>query len=650
MDSATPTSVPGPLVLNRLEQLKATGDLPSPKGAALAMIRLTEKENTSIGDLAHAVKTDPAFAGRLIKAANSVRPVGRRPVASISDALTILGIPAVRALALGFSLLSGYRAGNCKNFDYKRYWSHSLITAVAFQALAIRCRAAPPDEAFSIGLLARVGELALATTYPEEYSRLIDQAGHDENLSMAVLEHRGFAMVHGELTTAMLIDWGMPKIYTDPVYYFENPERADFPDGSRQEILMNALVLADAIADICLAKDSRRRGMMAHLFMLGSRLSIEAESLSELCDKAAAEWIEWGALLNVEATAVPPFGELSQAPDAPQFIANGALPAAGDSYRMRVLVVDDDTTMRTLLCALLTKSGHEVFSASNGREAFEMAIDLRPQIMVVDWIMPEMDGVALTRALRQTKVGRGVYILILTSIEDEARLVEAFESGVDDYMVKPLKPRVLGARLRAGQRVIRLQQEIESDREEIRRFAAELAVTNRRLQEVALTDALTGYPNRRYAMERFAQEWSGTTRSKRPLSCMVIDLDAFKIVNDTYGHDIGDIVLKQVASALKSGLRTPDVISRIGGDEFLVICPDTGLEAALLCGERVRQAVAQQQIVAGGLRFQGSISVGVATRDASMVDFDALIKMADRGAYLAKERGRNTVATLQSVP
>ncbi len=198
--------------------------------------------------------------------------------------------------------------------------------------------------------------------------------------------------------------------------------------------------------------------------------------------------------------------------------------------------------------------------------------------------------------------------------------------------------------------LVQLQHEIERDREEIRKFAAELSVTNRRLQEVALTDALTGFPNRRYAMERFDQEWAVGSRSGRALSCLVIDVDAFKTVNDTYGHDVGDAVLKQTAAALKSGLRTPDVVCRIGGDEFLAICPDTDLAAALMCGERVRQAVAAIAIKVGSLEIKVGISVGVATREATMADVDALIKAADQGVYVAKQRGRNCVATMQERP
>jgi diguanylate cyclase (GGDEF)-like protein len=261
--------------------------------------------------------------------------------------------------------------------------------------------------------------------------------------------------------------------------------------------------------------------------------------------------------------------------------------------------------------------------------------------------MPEMDGMEVTRALRMTKIGRTIYILLLTSLEDDERLIEAFESGVDDFVAKPVKPRVLAARLRAGQRVVRLQQEIEKEREEIRHFAAELAVTNRRLQEVALTDSLTGFPNRRHAIDRMAQEWAASTRSRRPMSCMVIDIDNFKQINDCHGHDVGDEVLVQASGALKGALRGQDMIARTGGDEFLVICPDTSIEAAMACGERLRRAVDGQAVLAGKLTVKVTISVGVATRETAMNDSDALVKRADQGAYMAKERGRNMVCSAQ---
>lgn len=630
---------------SRFQQLKATGDLPSPKGVALAVIRLTQRENLAISELAHVVRTDPAFVGRLIKAANGAQAIGQRPIVSIQDALTMLGIPAVRSLALGFSLLSGYRSGNCRNFDYMRYWSHSLVCAVAMQALSLRIRMCTPDEAFSVGLLARIGDLALATTFPDQYSRILGEVNNAGRELLAEAERAAFAMTHGELTTALMMDWGFPKIFTEPVYHHEDPDRSGFVGGSRQDVLTHALELCEQIGDVCLAHDADRRAMMPRLFMLGGRLSIDAESLTTLADKVAADWAEWGALLNVDVCAVPPFEELSRPPDAPPFDG----PAADDGFanRMRVLVVDDDASMRAMVKAVLAQAGHEVFEAADGQQGFEMALDLHPHLMIVDWMMPGMDGPEMTRALRQTRIGRGIYVLLLTGMEDEETLVQAFEAGVDDFMSKPLKPRVLSARLRAGQRVVQLQREIERDREEIRKFAAELAVSNRRLQEAALTDALTGFPNRRYAMERIAQEWSAVVRSGRPLACMVIDVDAFKTINDTYGHDVGDAVLRQTAAALKSGLRTPDVVCRVGGDEFLVICPDTDLKAALMCAERVRQAVASMPVETGVIQIRCSISVGVAIRVAPMANADALIKAADQGLYLAKELGRNCVASPQ---
>lgn len=640
---ASSSPVLGMFDMARFEQLKATGDLPSPKGSALAIIRMTQREDLSISELTQVVRTDPAFVGRLIKSANSAKTTTRRPIVSIHDALTVLGIPAVRTLALSFSLLSGYRSGNCRNFDYQHYWSQALVRAVAMQTLAMRQLMCTPDEAFSIGLLADIGALALATTFPDDYSRILGQIQVDKAASLTTLERTAFAMTTAELSTAMLMDWGFPRAFAEPVYHYVDPDHSGFVEGSRQDRIVQSLVLSSQIADVCLAADNERRAMMPKLFLLGSRLSIDAESLTSLCDRIAAEWGDWGALLNVSANPVPPFGDLSRPPDAP--VMNGESEQVGQ--RMRILVVDDDASMRAMLNALLGAAGHEVFEACNGQKGFDMALDLNPHLMIVDWMMPEMTGVELTHALRQTKIGRGIYVLILTGLEDDEKLVEAFESGVDDFMSKPLKPRILQARLRAGHRVVQLQNEIERDREEIRKFAAELAVTNRRLQEMALTDILTGCPNRRYAMERIKQEWLTSERTKRPLSCIMVDVDHFKKTNDTYGHDVGDAVLQQTAAALKTGLRAQDVVCRIGGDEFLVICPDTDMAAALLCGERIRSAVEAAAMQFGEVKFNGSISVGVATRTAVVADIDALIKIAGQGVYLAKQRGRNGIAATQ---
>lgn len=654
--------------ITKFEQLKVSGDLPSPKGVALAIIRLIQRENSSIDDLARVVKTDPAFVGRLIKAANSRTAHGRRAVASVNEALMVLGLPAVRTLALGFSLLSGYRGGACKGFDYERFWSACLVYGIAMQAITQRTRVAAAEETFCLGLLARVGELALATLYPGDYERVLRQTLEYRDVSLAQLEQKSFAMDHRQLTAAMLADWGMPRIFHETAYFAEVPEEASYAEGSREFVVVHSLHLAAYIAEVCTAAAPERPNLMRRLFEIGGLLSFDRGAVTELCDQVVDEWQSWGQLLALQVDEVPPFKELAvrgeelaaRRVEVPEDCAQGEAgldglngqvldgqPGAPGASSMRVLIVEDDVSMRGVVRKVLESVGHRVMEAGDGRTGMEMALEFQPQLMIVDWVMPGMNGLELTRALRQTKIGRAIYILIMTSLDDDDRLIEAFENGVDDFMNKPINPRVLAARLRAGQRVIRLQQEVDRDREEIRRFAAELAVSNRRLQEVALTDALTGFPNRRYAMDRIQQEWLVSARTRRALSVMVIDVDQFKLYNDSHGHDVGDAVLKRVATVVKAALRAQDVVARTGGDEFLVICPDTSLDAAFACAERVRFAVENARTPLKGVSLKISLSIGIASREAQMADPDALIKRADQGLYLAKEKGRNRVMSVQ---
>ncbi|MBT0963546.1 GGDEF domain-containing response regulator [Denitromonas iodatirespirans] len=638
--------------IRTFEQIKASGDLPSPKGSALAIIRLTRQDDVSLAELTRVIKTDPAFVGRLIKAANGATVGGRRKIASVQDALTVLGLPAVRNMALGFSLLSSLRSGACKAFDYDAYWSGALLTAVALQAVAQRIRTVPPDEMFCLGLLSRIGELALATIYPDAYGELLTLLSASDDGDLAASERTAFAMDHRELTAAMLADWGLPRLFVEAAALFEVPERAQWPADSRQRQILDALRLADAIRQTCLADPSGRAERVAWLYPLGERLGIDPDGVNALCDGAIESWVDWARLLKMPAQALPPMttpvpamgprstsGAAAEAAKSPSMVA---------ASRLRVLVVDADPAVRGLLRGMLERAGHDVFEADCGRQGMELALEVQPQMMLVDAGVVEIDGLSLTRALRQTRIGRGIYILVLTEHGDDECLIEAFDNGADDYVTKPVRPRLLAARLRAGHRVIRLQQEVEHDREEIRRFAAELAVKNRRLEEAAMTDPLTGFPNRRYAIERMQQAWASAQRSGRPLCAMVIDIDAFKQINDTHGHDVGDQVLCQISAAIKHALRAPDMVARTGGDEFLVLCPETDLEAALHCGERVRQAVRAARVSAGEVVLSLSISAGVAQSEAHMPDPDALIKVADQGAYLAKAQGRNRVASVQS--
>ncbi len=632
----------GPIDLSKYEQLKASGDLPSPKGVALKIIQMTLREDVTLPELAQVIKADPAFVGRLIRSANGANAIGRRPVVSVHDAMVYLGVPAVRALALGFSLMSNYSAGACRNFPYAQFWSHSLACGIAMQAITARTRAARAEETFSVGLLARIGELALATLYPAAYASVLENCSKFPDIELVELEQAAFAMNHRELAAAMLTDWNLPKVFVDPVFHHEDAGGAGACGDSRQSALTMSLAAARHIADLCVAPPDRRPAMIARLDDLAARLPLAGEAIETLCDEVVREWQDWARLLEAEASDVPPLADLRAAAGD----GDDAKPAA-DARPMRVLVVGEDGQTRDVLRGVLQELGAEVIESRAGAQALEHVLERSPHIALLDWSMGGAQGVDLVRALRGTRAGRSMLVMILTGGEDEQALVEAFEAGVDAFMAKPLTPRVIMARLRAGRRIIDMQGEIERDREEIRYFAAELAVTNRRLQEVALTDSLTGLPNRRFAMERLRQEWAASSRNRRPLACMVIDVDNFKRINDTYGHDAGDVALKDTAAAFRKALRGHDVVCRVGGDEFLVICPDTGLEAALACAERVRVAVERVPIHAGTHKLNASLSVGVAVREPGMRDPDDLIKGADRGVYVAKQRGRNKVGTVQ---
>ncbi|MDB5815821.1 MAG: diguanylate cyclase response regulator [Rhodocyclales bacterium] len=656
----------------RFEQLKASNDLPSPKGVALAIMRLTSQDDVSMAELARIIRTDPAFVGRLVKAANGVIGYGRRPIASVQDALTVLGMPAVRTMALGFSLMTHYKSGACEAFDYASYWSSCLVAAVTTQAVCMRKHVAAPDETYCLGLLARVGELALATLYPKEYAEVLREIADGSAFLITDLESRRFGMNHAELGAAMLADWGMPRVFTEAAYHSNGRGECNFPDGSRERSLTEALMVARTMGELCLAQEAVRPATMYRLLQLASRLAFDEKATVELCDDVARQWVDWGVLLNVHAETLPPFehlmeraaqGEaappetLSAKPDAakdapsdlPASTSDSDMPIASPATApcLNVLLACADEIAGGALKKILLGAGYDVAIVSDIGMAAEYALDYDPDIMIVDWSLTSHGGEDFVKAVRETRVGRGMFVVILSERHDEEFMVHVYGLGIDDVLAKPVSPRLLLARLDAGKRVTTLHSEIERDREEIRHFAAELAVSNRRLQEVAMMDPLTGFPNRRFFVDRLLQEWAASTRNKRPLSCVMMDVDNFRAINDAYGHEVGDSVLRQISNAMRQVLRAHDVVARTGGDEFLVMCPDTPLEAAQACAERLRQAVEGAQIVSGMLNLKLTVSVGLAARDSSISDTESLVRRAEQGLHMAKQAGRNRVSGAQ---
>lgn len=249
---------------------------------------------------------------------------------------------------------------------------------------------------------------------------------------------------------------------------------------------------------------------------------------------------------------------------------------------------------------------------------------------------------------------------ILGSDQFMARQIEAVKSGTppqDAYHAEaPGKDPAMDTLLTALNGLFEQVSERNRDLVQLNRSlearvaerTQELTEANRQLDDLANTDILTGLPNRRYALQRLAREWDGAVRDDKPIACMMIDADGFKTINDTHGHDAGDAVLRALAKQLQHAVRTDDIVCRLGGDEFLVICPGTPLAGAMKLAESIRSDVAAMRVPAGNGEWRGSVSVGVAARTAAMQRHEDLVKAADLGVYAAKRKGRNRVDTADS--
>ena len=617
----------------QLEQLKISDQLPSPRGVALAVLKLSRRENVTLGEIARVVQTDPALSSRLIKLANAGSQIAR-PVVSLQEAVVRLGIASVRQLALGFSLLDQYRSGRCTAFDYPAYWSHSLLMGLAMQGLGDRVRVAAPDELFICGLLAQIGRLALATAYPAEYDAVLKAWQADASQPLVARERTVLATDHNELGAAMLSDWGIPKAFTDPLLHYEDANLAGCPHDSRSNSMLLMLRLAHRLADLGLASEEARPLLAQEWIALAEKLDVQPDIAEPFIDEVIASWREWGTLLKIPTVALPSFEDMRHSAEVETVAAEGT--------PLRIVVADGNAFSRRKTMALLAEnSAHIVYPADNGNTALALAMEVLPHVIVAHYNLPGLDGAELCHALRETEDGKRMYILLMSDENGEDPLVRAYEAGADGYAPGTISAKGLRTRLQAAQHLVELQNAWEKDRAQLRQTMAELAVANRRLANAALTDLLTGLPNRRAAMDQLQQAWSAADRSNQPLSVMAIDVDHFKQINDTYGHAAGDRVLREAAEVLRVSARRRDSVCRIRGEEFLVICPNTDIKSALQSAERLRATLAAHRIVIGQSPHHITISVGVASRHANMADTDALLSLADQALYAAKQGGRN---------
>ena len=283
------------------DELKASEVLPSPKGVALALMNEFKKENLALPELAQIILGDPALAGRIIKLANYINPNKNRPIASVTvDTLILIGIQATQQVVLGFSMVMSNKQGKCNGFNYQKFWSHSVAMACAAQAIGAVVRTAPLAEIFICGLLAEIGQLGLASARPDAYSKLLEQNAEKPLKELLQAESDVFGMNSRDLTAAMMVDWGMPKLFVDAVTFIDDPEASGYKQGSRNRNLIVALQLATQLADLSTAQDHARTEMLPHIFEICASLNLNAEQISAIANQAARDWKEWGELFNIK--------------------------------------------------------------------------------------------------------------------------------------------------------------------------------------------------------------------------------------------------------------------------------------------------------------------------------------------------------------
>ncbi len=292
---------------------------------------------------------------------------------------------------------------------------------------------------------------------------------------------------------------------------------------------------------------------------------------------------------------------------------------------IRILIADDKSVNRRMLKNMIEEMGMESVEAQDGEEAWEiLQREDAPQIVLLDWVMPKLNGLEVCRRICQERLQsqKYSYVILVTSKDKDDEIAEGFLAGADDYITRPFNGNELRMRLRVGVRIVQMQRD---------------------LLKLLYWDPLTNALNRRAVLERLDEEIKRSARFNCPLSIAMLDIDHFKEINDTHGHLVGDIVLTEAVACIFKSLRPYDLVGRYGGDEFILIFPNTNNRDAHAICCRIHEAFLQNPIIAKDLKIPLTISVGLASSDADSYFADDLIRHADDALYKAKRNGRNQV-------
>ncbi len=504
-----------PLNNQILDKILLSDELPTLPTVATKLIALTSREDTTLSDISELISKDISLSAKILKVSNSAFYSFPQQIGSVNQAVSILGINAVRSLVLSFSFLTMKGSKGRTRFNFKTFWEKSLAAAVAAKLILEQVEGADTEQVFISGLLQNIGELILAKTLPEEYERVLSVMGEDQHDIMA-MEETVFGLNHARVGTEVAKQWGFPDALIAPIEFHHAPENYKVKNATTRSTV-RAVYLSDLLVNILFSDKPE---------IFHKRFHSQAQKLLNL----SAQNIEF-ILTQIHLR----------------------VKEAGTYFDLRIKS---------------TKSVQEILQEAN----------IKLSIINLDY----------------------------------------------DQMNKQL-----------------IQAKIE-----LEKITSELEEKNRKLDNLANIDGLTEVFNHRYFQNSLDQEINRSVRRTSSLSLILIDIDHFKKFNDSYGHQVGDFVLKEFAQCLMGNIREYDILARYGGEEFVIILPETTPEGAQIVAEKLRIVIDSETFQDKNDKYHITASFGVSTSlPATDEGFskDAFIKQADQALYEAKEKGRNMV-------
>jgi diguanylate cyclase (GGDEF)-like protein len=321
----------------------------------------------------------------------------------------------------------------------------------------------------------------------------------------------------------------------------------------------------------------------------------------------------------------------------------GTVVIAEKTYNATILIVDDHPTNLQVLLDFLQDSGYRTLIAQDGEGAVKQAAFAQPDLILLDVMMPGIDGFETCRRLKSSEETQEIPVIFMTALAETVDKVRGFDAGGVDYITKPFDQVELLARVKAHLDLRRYQKALQRSNEQLTKANANLLEAQRKLEVAAKTDPLTQLSNRRDMIEKLNYERVRHKRSQQPFSLILSDIDDFKRINDSYGHDCGDFVLMRVADIMRSMLREQDQLARWGGEEFLLMLPETDLHDAGLVAEKIRKTIGDHAFLYQDINLSVSLTFGVSVFDDYEKSLDQCIKEADLALYRGKEQGKNQI-------